>query len=262
MATLFHGADDALHVDFTGLLEDPTRFREAVDWACAEAKALKPDLVVGIASKGHYLAVPVALALKVPFAVVKKGDHALGPDVCSLEGMHFWKPSKVPRRVLILDDLSCSGGTLRKAEALIRGAYEKKECPEVFFRTLVRVTHAENTYGPETAKWTIPSHFDIGMAGGAKCTVKDTVRDGFLSEIKDGMLKPEEGVVAVKDTVRDAYLTEIKDGGTGTFPLKDGSGWTLSLKGIVMKPEEVQDGVLQVKDGTSGVFRVQDTVLT
>lgn len=114
--------------DITSLLEVPTAFKATVDTIVAEFKDKGITKVVGTESRGFIFGAPVALALNVPFVLVRKPkklpreviaqsyDLEYGTD--TLE-MHIDSVSKGDN-VLVVDDLLATGGTIDATAKLIR----------------------------------------------------------------------------------------------------------------------------------------------
>ena len=108
-----------LFYDIAPLLREPAAWEHAVS-ALAEAIApLKPDVLVGIESRGFLVAAPLALKLQTGFLMVrKKGklpgttvrhEYALeyGTDIIEIQADAI----KQGERVVLLDDLLATGGT-------------------------------------------------------------------------------------------------------------------------------------------------------
>ena len=113
--------------DITPLLIDKSAFRDAVD-RVAEPFRGQIDVVVGIESRGFIVGAPVAYALGVGLAVVRKAGklpaaffeakYALeyGTDALQIHQDAFPKGS----RVLVVDDLLATGGTAAAGVELAR----------------------------------------------------------------------------------------------------------------------------------------------
>lgn len=202
---IFLGADGVLHVDMRAEYETPEGFRSNVKWFVAQAEACGADLIVSMASKGHCFAAPAAFATGLPLAVIKKGDHALGPDVVSGGGMHFWKPAAAPKKVMLVDDMTCSGNTMRNAVRLVLKAYDTLSEDDIFVRTVVRVAHKENPYGRTTARKEVDGHYrlvgrgivpvrdSVGKRGGIVpvcdcCEARNGAGTGNVVPVGDGLL--------------------------------------------------------------------------
>ena len=113
--------------DITPLLSNP----DAFDWAISEmvgiAKDLKPDVIVGIESRGFIFAIPISMNLSLPFVPVrKKGklpyktlsasyELEYGEDKLEIHNDALSSGS----RVLIVDDLIATGGTIKACGELV-----------------------------------------------------------------------------------------------------------------------------------------------
>lgn len=113
--------------DITPLLANGPAFREAID-RLAEPFRGKVDAVLGIESRGFILGAPVAVALGVGLAIVRKpgklpwqkqsASYELEYGTDSLE-IHQDAVGR-GHRVLLVDDLLATGGTARAGLELIR----------------------------------------------------------------------------------------------------------------------------------------------
>lgn len=106
--------------DITPLLLDPVYFAEAIRQLTVKAKKLRPDLIVGIDSRGFLFGPLVAQKLKVGFVPARKVNKLLPrrtvEQTYALEygtdGVKMHADSVKPGdRVLIVDDLVATGGT-------------------------------------------------------------------------------------------------------------------------------------------------------
>jgi len=117
--------------DITPLLADPDGFA-AVVAALAEAGrdadgAVAVDKVVGMESRGFILGAPVALALGVGFVPVRKAGklpratHAVSYDLeYASAALEIHRDAVAPgERVLVVDDVLATGGTLAATRQLI-----------------------------------------------------------------------------------------------------------------------------------------------
>lgn len=113
--------------DITPVLQHPQAFAEVVERMVDYAQAKKPDVVIGIESRGFILGAPVAMALGKPFVPVRKigklphdtvqAEYALEYGTSAVE-MH--KDAITPgHRVLIVDDLLATGGTAAASARLV-----------------------------------------------------------------------------------------------------------------------------------------------
>ena len=113
--------------DVTSVVQDPEGLKMAIDQLVEKLKGLDFDLVVGTESRGFLFGAPVAYALNKGFILVrKKGklpreviseDYDLEYGSATIE-MH--KDSIKPgQRVVLVDDLIATGGTIEAAAHLI-----------------------------------------------------------------------------------------------------------------------------------------------
>lgn len=114
--------------DITTLLKNGPAFKRSIDLIKTEFAEKKIDVVVGPESRGFIFGTPVAYALGVGFAPVRKPgklpaeaiteEYALEYGTDRLQ-MHT--DAIVPgQRVLIVDDLLATGGTINAVARLIR----------------------------------------------------------------------------------------------------------------------------------------------
>lgn len=113
--------------DICPLLKDPAALRAAVDQLTAYARTLNVDLIVGIESRGFILGAPVAYQLGKGFIPVRKPgklpyqtekiEYSLEYGSGQLE-IHADALGK-GTRVLVVDDLLATGGTVGGTRALI-----------------------------------------------------------------------------------------------------------------------------------------------
>jgi adenine phosphoribosyltransferase len=109
-----------LFKDITTLLKDGPAFRETIDQMTSRVRDWDVDLVVGMESRGFIFAAPIAYNLGVGFAPVRKlgklpaetisAEYALEYGSNTLE-LHVDAVTE-GQRVLIIDDLLATGGTV------------------------------------------------------------------------------------------------------------------------------------------------------
>jgi len=115
--------------DITTLLNNPTAFRKAVDLLARKFKDERIDQVVGIESRGFIFGSALAYKLKAGFVPVrKKGKLPYKTKSVSYEleygtdTLEIHKDAIPPgSRVLIVDDLLATGGTVKAATRLMKG---------------------------------------------------------------------------------------------------------------------------------------------
>ncbi|NGP43442.1 adenine phosphoribosyltransferase [Bacillaceae bacterium SIJ1] len=113
--------------DITTLMEDGEAYRQATNDIVAYAKELNVDLIVGPEARGFIIGCPVAYALGIGFAPVRK-EGKLPRETIRQEydleygttALTIHKDAIQPgQRVLITDDLLATGGTMKAAIDLV-----------------------------------------------------------------------------------------------------------------------------------------------
>ncbi|MAP36798.1 MAG: adenine phosphoribosyltransferase [Chloroflexi bacterium] len=122
-----------LYRDITPLLSNPDAFEYAISKMTGIAKDLKPDVIVGIESRGFMFAIPISMNLGLPFVPVrKKGKLPYQTVSVSYEleyggdSLEIHTDALTPgTRVLIVDDLIATGGTVKACVELVGGLNAK-----------------------------------------------------------------------------------------------------------------------------------------
>lgn len=114
--------------DISPILEDPKLSQEIVDDLAAQLKGQSIDAIVGVESRGFIYGMPLALALKIPFVLIrKKGKlpydtieytYDLEYGTATVE-MHV-DSIKKDWNVFVHDDLLATGGTAIAAAELVK----------------------------------------------------------------------------------------------------------------------------------------------
>lgn len=122
--------EGVLFRDITSLLENPDAFKATIDLFIEHYKDKKIDKVVGTEARGFIFAAPIALALNVGFIPVRKPnklprhvfkeEYQLEYGTDTLE-IHT-DAINSGERILIVDDLLATGGTVSATTKLIRKA--------------------------------------------------------------------------------------------------------------------------------------------
>ncbi|MDF7669935.1 adenine phosphoribosyltransferase [Orbaceae bacterium ESL0721] len=116
--------------DITSLLEDPVAFKTTIDLLIAHYRHKKIDKVVGTEARGFIFAAPIALALNAGFIPVRKPNklprHVFKEEYqleYGTDTLEIHTDAIEPdERVLIIDDLLATGGTVAATTKLIRKA--------------------------------------------------------------------------------------------------------------------------------------------
>ena len=117
-----------LFYDISTLLAHPAAWRAAVDRLAAAVAPYRPDVLAGIESRGFLVAAPLALKLGCGFIMIRKQGKLPGATVGHSYALEYGSDrveiqadAVAPgARVVLLDDLIATGGTLRASIALIR----------------------------------------------------------------------------------------------------------------------------------------------
>jgi adenine phosphoribosyltransferase len=117
-----------LFYDISTLLAHAKAWHHTMHLLADKVKPHKPDLLVGIESRGFLVAAPLALMLDCGFIMVRKKGKLPGPTIPYTYDLEYGKDTvevqadavKPGQRVVVLDDLLATGGTMQAAIALLR----------------------------------------------------------------------------------------------------------------------------------------------
>lgn len=113
--------------DITPLLREPAAYRYVIDEFSRLIGERTPDAIVGIESRGFLFGAPVAYNLGVPFVPVRKAGK-LPSERMSVEFALEYGESQLDvhvdalerdQRVVVIDDLLATGGTVSAAAKLV-----------------------------------------------------------------------------------------------------------------------------------------------
>ncbi|HOP08251.1 MAG TPA: adenine phosphoribosyltransferase [candidate division Zixibacteria bacterium] len=116
-----------LFYDITTLMKNPEGFRLALDELTSVVKAWEPSLILGIESRGFIFGAPLADRLHAGLVIARKPGKLPSRTVSSEYDLEYGKDSleihedaiKPGDRVVIVDDLIATGGTLQAASHLV-----------------------------------------------------------------------------------------------------------------------------------------------
>ncbi len=119
-----------LFYDISTLLANADAWQVATGRLAKAISRHQPDLLAGIESRGFLVAAPVALKLGLGFIMVRKEGKLPGQTVAHEYDLEYGTDTveiqadavKPGERVVIVDDLLATGGTLAASVELIRGA--------------------------------------------------------------------------------------------------------------------------------------------
>jgi len=119
-----------LFYDIATLLAHPKAWKSCVDQLATAVAPHKPDLLVGIESRGFLTAAPLALELGCGFIMVRKKGKLPGKTVPYTYDLEYGTDTieiqedaiEAGQRLVLLDDLLATGGTASAAVSLLRQA--------------------------------------------------------------------------------------------------------------------------------------------
>src|SRR5215212_4405519 len=117
-----------LFYDISTLLAHPQAWRAMIEQLAEAIRPYRPELLVGIESRGFLVAAPLAYALGSGFAMVRKKGKLPGRTVRYSYDLEYGTDTievqedaiSAGQRVIVMDDLIATGGTMQAAVELIR----------------------------------------------------------------------------------------------------------------------------------------------
>jgi adenine phosphoribosyltransferase len=117
-----------LFYDISTLLAHPNAWRATVETLAEALRPHQPDLLVGIESRGFLVAAPLAYELNRGFAMIRKKGKLPGRTAgftyaleYGTDTIEIQEDAVMPgQRVVVLDDLLATGGTMTAAIDLVR----------------------------------------------------------------------------------------------------------------------------------------------
>lgn len=116
-----------LFYDVTGILSDPAAFRFCLDSMERLYAGVELDAVAAIEARGFVFAAPFAARRSLPLVLIRKKGKLPGRTLSTTVTLEYGEATlevhvedvRPDARVLIVDDLIATGGTLRGAATLI-----------------------------------------------------------------------------------------------------------------------------------------------
>jgi len=116
-----------LFYDITSILANPTAFQYCIDSMVSLYKSKSIDAVAAIEARGFLFAAPFAIIMKIPLIPIRKKGKLPGITLSKKYILEYAQAEievhreDVPagKRVLIMDDLIATGGTLKAARELL-----------------------------------------------------------------------------------------------------------------------------------------------
>jgi adenine phosphoribosyltransferase len=127
-----------LFYDITSILAQPVAFRYCIDCMVELYKDKQIDAVAAIEARGFLFAAPYADRAGVPLIPIRKKGKLPGITLSKKYDLEYAQAEieihredvPVGKRVLLMDDLIATGGTLNAARELLRAG--GAEVPEIF----------------------------------------------------------------------------------------------------------------------------------
>ena len=116
-----------LFYDISTLLAHPKAWHATIERLADRLRPYKPDVLAGIESRGFLLAAPLALALGTGFVMLRKQGKLPGTTVKHTYALEYGTDTieiqadaiDKGRRVVLVDDLLATGGTMAAAVTLL-----------------------------------------------------------------------------------------------------------------------------------------------
>jgi adenine phosphoribosyltransferase len=153
-----------LFYDITSILINPEAFNYCIDSMIDIYRDKKIDAVAAIEARGFLFAAPYAAKAKIPLILIRKKGKLPGKTLAKRYALEYGEaeieihPGDVSQgsRVLLLDDLIATGGTLKAARELIAAC--GAEVPEIFGVLGLPFLNYEKVLAPTSIRTLITYH--------------------------------------------------------------------------------------------------------
>ena len=116
--------------DFSPALEDGLLLAKMIDALCAISRPLRPDVIAGIDARGFLFATPLALSMGCGAVMIRKAGKLPGHVIEQAYELEYGRATLSvqtarhikEKRVLLVDDLLATGGTVSASVDLIKKA--------------------------------------------------------------------------------------------------------------------------------------------
>lgn len=145
--------------DVSGILKNPAAFKKTIDILVGHYRAQKIDAILALDARGFLFATPVAYQLGIPVVMLRKPGKLPGSTIGTTLDKEYgsdaieMQTNALPpqARVIIIDDLVATGGTLRAALKLARQA--QAEVIEV--AAIVELSEFESTRNLDVSVYSV-----------------------------------------------------------------------------------------------------------
>jgi adenine phosphoribosyltransferase len=153
-----------LYYDITSVLAAPEAFSYCIEAMVDIYRSKNIDAVAAIEARGFVFAAPFAFRMGIPLLLIRKKGKLPGITLSKKYDLEYAQAEieihreDVPagKRVLLLDDLIATGGTLNAARALIRAG--GAEVPEIFGVVGLPFLNYEKVLAPTPVRTLIDYH--------------------------------------------------------------------------------------------------------
>ena len=122
--------------DVTGILQDADGLKLGIDEMMNLIKDLDFDVIAGLEARGFIMGMPIAYLLGKPFAPIRKAGKLPRETIAQSYDLEYGKATieihrdavKPGQRVILVDDLIATGGTLKAAASLVEKLGGKVVC--------------------------------------------------------------------------------------------------------------------------------------
>lgn len=116
-----------LFYDITSIFTNPSAFKWVVDKTTQIYKDKNIDSLLAVESRGFLFAAPISYNLKIPLALARKAGKLPGETIKESYKLEYGEATlevhkediKKGSRVLIIDDLIATGGTLKACASIV-----------------------------------------------------------------------------------------------------------------------------------------------
>jgi adenine phosphoribosyltransferase len=117
-----------LFYDISPLLANPEAWQVALDRMASVVTKLQPDVLAGIDARGFLVTAPIAARLNLGFTMIRKQGKLPGKTISYEYDLEYGKDTieilsdafQPSQRVVVLDDLLATGGTLGASIELVK----------------------------------------------------------------------------------------------------------------------------------------------